>query len=68
MTKSRLASGPQLWTLNESGRLKIVHEAEPITATIAFHLVAEIKSASDSGKLLESLTTAELGSARQAAR
>lgn len=39
----RLASSPQLWRLNQAGRLAILDEpAEPIDMPTAYALVAEI--------------------------
>jgi hypothetical protein len=56
MTKPRLASGPQLFALNRAGRLRVVDEAEPVTATQAFMLVRQLKDYEqsvpfDSGRL-----------------
>jgi hypothetical protein len=38
---TKLASGQQLWRLNQAGRLLVVDEAKPIAATTAHALVAE---------------------------
>jgi hypothetical protein len=43
LPKPAIASGYQLWALNRSGRLAVVAQAEPIAASVAFELVAEIK-------------------------
>ena len=42
---TRFASGAQLWRANAAGHLTIVERAEPITATSAHALVAEIVAA-----------------------
>ena len=42
MTNQRIASSPQLWRLNQQGRISIVAEAVPITATEAHNLLAEL--------------------------
>jgi len=38
----RLASGAQLWRLNEAGRLQLVEETDPITSAQAKPLVGAI--------------------------
>lgn len=43
----RLASPNQLWRLNAEGYLKVVDEAEPITAPTAFELIANLVASTD---------------------
>jgi hypothetical protein len=47
LSTPRIASGPQIWRLNEQGRLQITDQAGPsITAAAAHELISELAAGS----------------------